>query len=113
MMVGSKMKAYHCKLTLTSPKGVKEIDLTPVKELENRLEKALKKRETWKDRSHVPIILEIKKDSEKLNKDQQKYFTSHLLNKVQEYYDLFLFAIEDSEEGIAYNKLIKKAKSLI
>jgi len=109
----NKMETYNHKIILTSSKGRKEIDLTPVMELENRLEKALRNRDTWKDRSHVPIILEIKKESEKLNKDQQKYFTSYLLSKVQEYYDLFLSAIEDSEEVTAYNELIKKAKSSI
>ncbi len=107
------METYNYKIILTSLEGTKEIDLTLVKELENRLETALRERDTWKDRSHVAIILEINKESEKLNKDQQKYFTSYLLSKVQEYYDLFLSAIEDSEEVTEYNELIKKAKASI
>ncbi|MCK5043643.1 hypothetical protein KAR52_01410 [Candidatus Pacearchaeota archaeon] len=105
------METYYNKLILTVKEGENEIDLTPVKELENRLEKALKGRETWRDRSHVPIISDIKMESEKLNEDQQKYFTNYLLNKVKEYYDLFLSAIENLDEIAEYKKLRDEAKS--
>ena len=77
-------------------------------ELENRLEKALIGRDTWKDRSHIPIISKIREESEKLNADQQKYFTNYLISKVKEYYDLFLSAIEDSEEVTKCKEFLEK-----
>jgi uncharacterized protein YecA (UPF0149 family) len=104
------MEDYIHKLIINSPEGVKEIDLTPVMELENRLEKALIGRDTWEDRSHIPIISKIREESEKLNADQQKYFTNYLLSKVKEYYDLFLSAIEDSGEVTKYKKFCKIMK---
>ncbi|MCK4647542.1 hypothetical protein KAT24_01265 [Candidatus Pacearchaeota archaeon] len=78
-----------------------EIDLSLVEEMTSTLEKTLRKRESWKNRSHVEYHSEIMRKIKKLNKEQLEYFTNKLLGIIGKYADLYQKILDDPEKECA------------
>lgn len=86
------------------------IDLTPVNELESKLEEKVINRKSWKDRSSITAIAEIHEDYEKLNENQKPYFMSYLLSRISSLSDLYLSVLEDPTSIIEWKEFVEKYK---
>ena len=98
-------------------KTTKTINLTPVEEIRNNLEKILMHRENWKDRSHIKYSINITEKIKQLNKDQLMYLSNSLISLVNKYADLWQMTIDEPEEHLKslnkYKKLKKEANKTI
>ena len=91
-------------------KLIETIDLTPIEEITKNLEEILRKRESWKDRSHVDYHIEILDKIRELDKEQLKYLTNNLLGILCKYADLYQKILDDPEKEC---QEIKKYKDLL
>lgn len=76
----------------------KTIDLTPVEEITNNLEKILRKRESWEDRSHVKYHIEILDKIKELDKDQLEYLVNNLVGIIGRYAELYQNILDNPEK---------------
>ena len=90
-----------------------EINLTPVEEITNTLEQILKKRTSWKDRSHVKYHLEALEKTKNLDKTQLEYLTSSLFSMVCHYADLYQRVLDNPEKECAQIKEYKDFFDLV
>ncbi len=97
---------YQTKIIIDDGKTKKEIDLTPVNELESKLEEKVINRKSWKDRSSITAICEIHEAYEKLNEDQKPYFVSYLLSRISSLSDLYLSVLENPTFILEWKKFI-------
>lgn len=104
-------------IIITKEGKTREIDLTLVEEIENNLERILRKRESFTDRSHIQYSIEILDGMEKLNREQLIYLANNFLGLLLKYADLYQSALDNPKEFceriFGYKKLIEKAKNII
>ncbi len=98
------------KLIITKNGKTREVDLTLAEKLASEYEDSLFKRKNFGDRQHVDYSIEILEESEKLNKEQLRYFISHLTGLANRLSDLYQSAVDNPEE---FCKRIKEYKGLI
>lgn len=85
-------------LKIIDRKKSREIDLTPVENIKNNLEKILSKRENVLDRSHIKYSAEILEETKRLNKEQLKYLANEFVGLINRYADLYQSALDNPEE---------------
>ncbi|MBS3084292.1 hypothetical protein J4411_00055 [Candidatus Pacearchaeota archaeon] len=93
----------------------KVIDLTPAENITSKLELAVTKRKTWKDRSHIPVETQLLEECEKLNEDQKDYLLWYFIGEYIHAYDLYLSALDNSGKIEEYKKILnaKDVRDLI
>jgi len=87
----------------------KEIDLTPVEDLETLIEEIMMKKNS-KNMSHVTPSTEIFKKYKQLSEDQKEYFVNYLILKVGYLSNIFIYSVENPEENFKYKKFFSKNK---
>jgi len=102
------------KLVITDKEGTRKIDLTPVEEIKDNLEKILRERKSFLDRSHIQYSVEIFRKIAELNKKQLEYLTNGFLDLLFKYADLYQSVLDNPEETCEriteFNKIKEKLK---
>ena len=99
-------------LEIRTKEEIKEIDLTPVEDIRSKLETALLRRDSSKDRSFHKTLDEARAVAKNLNKDQIPYYISMLLNVAAQCSEMYMWARENPEKVIKYEAVHKELKRL-
>ena len=86
-----------------------EIDLTPVEEITNTLDKLLRERKNFLDRRHIPYSVKILEKIEELDSTQLRYLTTNLVGLTFRYADLYQRTLDNPEEHL---DLVNKLKEI-
>jgi hypothetical protein len=102
------------KLVITSDGKTREIDLSLVEEIKDNLERILRERKSFLDRSHVQYSIEILRKIKELNKKQLEYLANGFLDLLFKYADLYQSVLDNPEETCEriteFNKIKEKLK---
>ncbi len=101
---------------ISNGRVIKEIDLIPVNEITNALERILMKRKSSLDRSHIIYSIKVMEKIKELNKDQLEYLADNLILLVNKYADSLQIIYDNPEKECerirGYKDLLSKKITL-